>query len=65
MYTGKKCGDPTVNMIRALAYDPSGIIYFKTNITEEYAQLPQRIGKKPTRRSTSPITSGENTNFKK
>lgn len=45
LYTGKKCGDPTVNMIRALAYDPSGIIYFKTNITEEYAQLPQRIGK--------------------
>lgn len=32
-------------MIRALAYDPTGVIYFKTNIENEYQQLPQRTKK--------------------
>lgn len=29
-------------MLRALGYDPSGVIYFKTNINDEYQLLPQR-----------------------
>lgn len=44
--TGKKSGEPTVNMIRALAYDPSGIIYYKTNINDDYNVLPQRTQQK-------------------
>lgn len=44
MGLGNKAGDPIVNMIRTLAYDPTGIIYLKINITEDYEQLPQRIG---------------------
>lgn len=28
-------------MIRALGYDPSGIIYYKINIKENYNPLPQ------------------------
>lgn len=32
-------------MIRALSYDPTGIIYFKTNITHDYEILPQRCTK--------------------
>ncbi|XP_036340385.1 uncharacterized protein LOC118749699 [Rhagoletis pomonella] len=43
---GKKSGEPTVNMIRALAYDPSGIIYYKTNINDDYNVLPQRTQQK-------------------
>ncbi|XP_054745437.1 uncharacterized protein LOC129249813 [Anastrepha obliqua] len=43
---GKKIGDPTVNKIRVLAYDPLGIIYFKTNIKDEYTLLPHRCAKK-------------------
>lgn len=46
MILGNKTGDPTVNMIRTLGYDTTGFIYFKTNITEDYEQLPQRIGKR-------------------
>ncbi|KAI8116311.1 hypothetical protein CVS40_11589 [Lucilia cuprina] len=42
----KKRGDPTVKIIRALAYEQTGTIYFKTNIDENYAQLPQRTGNK-------------------
>lgn len=45
LYLGKKAGDPTVNKLRALAYDPSGIIYFKINIKDDYQILPQRIAK--------------------
>lgn len=33
-------------MIRVLAYDPSGVIYFKVNATDEFKELPQRIGNK-------------------
>lgn len=29
-------------MLRALGYDSSGLIYFKTNITDEYELLPNR-----------------------
>lgn len=29
-------------MIRALAYEQTGTIYFKTNINDNYVQLPQR-----------------------
>lgn len=29
-------------MLRAVAYDPSGLIYFKINITDEYELLPHR-----------------------
>lgn len=43
---GKKIGEPTVNMIRALAYDPTAIIYYKTDIKEDYKILPQRSKKK-------------------
>lgn len=39
---GRVVGEPTVSMIRALAYDPSGVIYFKTGITDDYDLLPQR-----------------------
>lgn len=35
-----------MNMIRALAYDSTGVIYFKTNIEDEYQILPQRTEKK-------------------
>lgn len=42
---GKKIGDPTVNMIRAIGYDTSGTIYFKTDIKEDYKVLPQRVNK--------------------
>lgn len=33
-------------MIRVLAYYPSGVIYFKVNATDEFKELPQRIGNK-------------------
>ncbi|XP_050322620.1 uncharacterized protein LOC126754569 [Bactrocera neohumeralis] len=39
---GRGIGDHTVSMLRALAYDSSGSIYFKTNVTDEYQLLPQR-----------------------
>lgn len=29
-------------MIRTLAYDCTGVIYFKTNINDDYELLPQR-----------------------
>ncbi|XP_054726477.1 uncharacterized protein LOC129236242 [Anastrepha obliqua] len=40
--TGRGIGDHTVSMLRALAYDSSGSIYFKTNVTDDYQLLPQR-----------------------
>uniref|UniRef100_A0A0A1XN62 DUF7869 domain-containing protein n=1 Tax=Zeugodacus cucurbitae TaxID=28588 RepID=A0A0A1XN62_ZEUCU len=39
---GNKVGDPTVNMIRALAYDTTGSIYYKTCFKDEYQLLPKR-----------------------
>lgn len=44
--TGKKSGEPTVNMIRALSYDSSGIIFYKINISDDYNVLPQRTQQK-------------------
>lgn len=41
-FSGKKVGDPKVNMVRVLAYDPTGFIYYKTNIKHDYQLLPQR-----------------------
>ncbi|XP_075160230.1 uncharacterized protein LOC142233263 [Haematobia irritans] len=54
---GKIAGDPTVNMIRALGYDTSGTIYFKTNIKEEYAILPNRKAKDTHDNQPSPLHS--------
>lgn len=39
---GRRIGDFTVNMLRALAYEPSGSVYFKTDITDGYEFLPHR-----------------------
>lgn len=44
---GKKVGDSTVMDIRALRYNPSGIIEFKIRHPEEWQTLPVRINKTP------------------
>lgn len=33
-------------MIRTLAYDSTGVIYFKTNFIDDYELLPHRTGRK-------------------
>ncbi|XP_075155531.1 uncharacterized protein LOC142228881 [Haematobia irritans] len=39
---GRSSGDPTFNKLRALGYDNSGSLYYKTDICAEYEILPQR-----------------------
>ena len=41
-----KIGEPAVNEICALAYDPLGIIYFRTHAKEDYKILPHCANKK-------------------
>lgn len=39
---GRVAGDPTVNDLRALRYQPDGRILYKTNFDEDWAVLPAR-----------------------
>ena len=43
---GSKPGDPTVNDIRCLRYNPTGIIEFKLNFTDPWSMLPKIMSKK-------------------
>lgn len=39
---GRKSGDPTVNELRVIHYDPSGVIMFKLNFDDDLKELPFR-----------------------
>lgn len=39
---GKRAGDPTVNDIRMLQYDPAGKIFFKIDFSDDLKELPCR-----------------------
>jgi hypothetical protein len=39
---GNKTNDPTVNNLRVLKYEPSGVISFKTNYEDDFNDLPRR-----------------------
>ena len=49
---GKKVGDPTVQDIRALRYNPSGSIDFKLRHSEDWKELPIRINRNPSKEVT-------------
>lgn len=40
---GSKAHDPTVNMLRAMIYLPSGKVMYKIDFNEEYRDLPRKI----------------------
>lgn len=51
---GRSVNDPTVTDIRALQYNPSGVIKYKLNFEEDYQDLPRRIRRRVVMPETLP-----------